>query len=65
MSAKNDVQCLAKNLTMEFNHKTKNWDAIIKREEGWKNEFRNTSSIYIPAKKILSNSYNQIMVDLC
>lgn len=36
---------------MEFNHKTKNWDAIIKREEGWGNEFRNISSIYIPAKE--------------
>lgn len=58
VSARNDVQCPVKNLTMEFNHKTKKWDAVIKGEEGWENEFRNTSSIYIPAKEILSNSYN-------
>lgn len=58
VSAKNDGLFPVKNLSLEFNHKTKKWDALIKGEDGWENEFKNTSSIYIPAKEILSNSYN-------
>lgn len=45
-------------ITASFNNKTKKWDAEVKGEEAWEREFNNISSIFIPAKEILSNSYN-------
>lgn len=47
-----------KNLFADFNNKTKKWDAEIKGEENWEKAFGEISSIFIPAKEILSNSYN-------
>ena len=47
-------------LTAEFSNKTKKWDADVKGEESWEKEFKDISSIFIPAKEILSNSYNLI-----
>lgn len=47
-------------LTAEFSTKTKKWDAEVKGEESWEKEFKNISSIFIPAKEILSNSFNLI-----
>lgn len=47
-------------LSAEFSNKTKKWDADVKGEESWEKEFNNISSIFIPAKEILSNSYNLI-----
>ena len=45
-------------ITASFHNKTKKWDAEICGEEAWENEFKDISSIFIPAKEILSNSYN-------
>ena len=45
-------------ITASFHNKTKKWDAEIRGEEAWENEFKDISSIFIPAKEILSNSYN-------
>lgn len=47
-------------ITAEFSNKTKKWDADVTGEEGWEKEFKNISSIFIPAKEILSNSFNLI-----
>ena len=45
-------------ITASFHNKTKKWDAQICGDEEWDNEFKDISSIFIPAKEILSNSYN-------
>ncbi len=47
-----------KHLKMSFNRKTKKWDADVTGEEGWEEAFKGLSSIFIPAKEILSHSYN-------
>lgn len=58
ISAGSDAGAAIKNLSMDFNHKTKKWEAVVQGEEAWEKSFRNISSIFIPAKEILSNSYN-------
>lgn len=45
-------------ITALFHNKTKKWDAEVRGEEIWENKFKDISSIFIPAKEILSNSYN-------
>jgi len=45
-------------LTATFSGKTKRWDAAITGEDGWEESFEGVSSIFIPAKEILSHSYN-------
>lgn len=45
-------------LTVSFNGKTKKWDAEVNGEDGWEQSFAGNSSIFIPAKEILSHSYN-------
>lgn len=45
-------------LTATFNGKTKKWDADVTGEDGWEETFAGVSSIFIPAKEILSHSYN-------
>lgn len=49
-----------KTLSAEFSNKTKKWEAAVKGEEGWEKAFKDISSIFIPAKEILSNSFNLI-----
>lgn len=58
ISARMDENTPTKNLSIDFNHKTKKWDAIVRGEETWEKNFKDISSIFIPAKEILSNSYN-------
>ena len=43
---------------MSFPTKTKKWDAEIKSEEKWEKEMSGVTSIFIPAKEILSNAWN-------
>lgn len=65
-SAHADIQIYArkeennttKNLKISFHSKTKKWDADVTGEQEWENAFRGESSIFIPAKEILSNGYN-------
>lgn len=45
-------------LTATFHGKTKKWEAEISGEDGWEESFAGMSSIFIPAKEILSHSYN-------
>ena len=45
-------------LTATFHGKTKKWEAEVSGEEGWEESFAGMSSIFIPAKEILSHSYN-------
>ena len=45
-------------LTASFSGKTKKWDAEVTGEEGWEAAYSGISSIFIPAKEILSHSHN-------
>lgn len=45
-------------LNASFHGKTKKWDAEVTGEDGWETSFGGMSSIFIPAKEILSHSYN-------
>lgn len=45
-------------LAASFHGKTKKWDAEVSGENGWEASFAGISSIFIPAKEILSHSYN-------
>ncbi len=45
-------------LSASFNLKTGKWDAEVTGEAGWEESFAQISSIFIPAKEILSHSYN-------
>lgn len=46
------------NISMKFTTRTKKWDADVKNEERWEQQLSDLSSIFIPAKEILSNAYN-------
>lgn len=60
ITASSDDNTLEKNLQISFNIKTKKWDAEVKGEEAWEKSFQDTSSIFIPAKEILSHSYKLV-----
>ena len=45
-------------MSMSFSRKTKKWDAEIKTEEKWERQMSNLTSVFIPAKEILSNAWN-------
>lgn len=45
-------------LSASFHGKTKKWDAEVTGEKGWEESFAQSNSIFIPAKEILSHSYN-------
>jgi hypothetical protein len=43
---------------MSFTTKTRNWDADVTNEAAWEKQMEDLSSVYIPAKEILSNAWN-------
>ena len=45
-------------MTASFHGKTKKWNADVTGEIGWEESYADLSSIFIPAKEILSHSYN-------
>lgn len=45
-------------LKIDFSKRTKKWNAHVVDEEHWEFVFDSHSSVFIPAKEILSNSYN-------
>lgn len=45
-------------LKMYFSNRTKKWDARVVGEEDWEFALGRHNSVFIPAKEILSNSYN-------
>jgi ABC-type hemin transport system ATPase subunit len=46
------------NIGMSFTTKTRNWDADVTNEAAWEKQMEDLSSVYIPAKEILSNAWN-------
>lgn len=51
---------MTRTLSAEFNNKTKKWFADVTGKDNWEKDFKNVSSVFIPAKEILSNSYNLV-----
>lgn len=49
-----------KSLEANFSTKTKKWNADVKNEMKWEDKLNDLKSTFIPAKEILSNSYNII-----
>lgn len=45
-------------ISMSFSRKTKKWNAEVQTEEKWEKQMSNLSSVFIPAKEILSNAFN-------
>lgn len=43
---------------MSFSVKTRKWDAEIRSEEKWEKQMSDLTSVFIPAKEILSNAWN-------
>lgn len=43
---------------MTFSTKTKKWDAEVRSEQNWEKHMTELSSVFIPAKEILSNAWN-------
>ena len=43
---------------MTFSTKTRKWDAEIQAEENWEKQMSDLTSVFIPAKEILSNAWN-------
>lgn len=58
ISAKEEDTGITRKLKISFHSKTKKWDADVTGEQGWEEAFRGKSSIFIPAKEILSNGFN-------
>lgn len=58
ITAGDSAESQDKTLSMIFSNKTKKWEAEVTGETGWEQAFSGISSIFIPAKEILSNSYN-------
>ena len=57
VASRNEV---CKSLSIKFDEKTNKWDALVENEQSWENLLGNLESTFIPAKEILSNSYNII-----
>lgn len=45
-----------KSLSVSFNSKTPKWEAQVKDESGWKEQYSGETSIFIPAKEVLTNA---------
>src|SRR5699024_3237492 len=58
VSAVDDAVGAEHTLSVAFDRKTKKWEGEIRGKEGWENAFSKDTSVFIPAKEILSDSYN-------
>lgn len=45
-------------IAMSFSNKTKKWNAEVVGDSSWERQMEDLSSVYIPAKEILSNAWN-------
>lgn len=45
-------------ISMSFSTKTRKWDAEIRGSEKWERQMSDLTSVFIPAKEILSNAWN-------
>ena len=52
------VESAIAQIGMSFSTKTKKWDAEVKSEEKWEKQMSGMTSVFIPAKEILSNAWN-------
>lgn len=43
---------------MKFSTKTKKWEADVSNEQSWEKQMSDLTSVFIPAKEILSNAWN-------
>lgn len=57
-TAKINVESDNTNIGMLFSLKTKKWDADVKNKEKWEKQMSDLTSVFIPAKEILSNAWN-------
>jgi hypothetical protein len=57
-TAKVTVSSDTARLGMTFSTKTKKWEADVKSEISWEKQMSDLSSVFIPAKEILSNAWN-------
>ena len=57
VSAISDDAKTEKKLSTEFGNRTAKWSSEVKGQEAWEKAFAKNSSIFIPAKEILSHSY--------
>ena len=57
-TAKISVESDVAKIGMSFSIKTKKWDAEIKTEPNWEKQMSDLTSVFIPAKEILSNAWN-------
>jgi predicted ATPase len=57
-TAKVRVSSDASKIGMSFSTKTKKWEADVKSELSWEKQMSDLTSIFIPAKEILSNAWN-------
>jgi ABC-type Mn2+/Zn2+ transport system ATPase subunit len=57
-TAKVRVSSDASKIGMFFSTKTKKWEANVKSELSWEKQMSDLTSIFIPAKEILSNAWN-------
>ena len=46
------------NIAMKFSHKSQKYDAEVTGKAAWENQMVDLSSVFIPAKEILSNAWN-------
>lgn len=57
-TAKVIVESDAARISMLFTTKTRKWDAEVKLKEKWEKQMPDLTSVFIPAKEILSNAWN-------
>lgn len=57
-TAKVQVESDAAKIGMSFSTKTKKWAAEVIQEEKWEKQMVDLTSVFIPAKEILSNAWN-------
>lgn len=56
--AKISVESDTAKIGMLFSTKTRKWDAEVVSEENWEKQMSDLTSVFIPAKEILSNAWN-------
>ena len=57
-TARISIESDTSKLGMTFYTKTKKWEAEVKNEDKWERQMSDLTSVFIPAKEILSNAWN-------
>ena len=56
-TAKIFVESDTAKIGMHFSTKTRKWDAEVRAEENWEKQMSDLTSVFVPAKEILSNAW--------